>query len=252
LRDLEADAQVTLRDLLSHRTGVQAGSEEEEIWYLQNSREVAIKIGMRAKPTAKFRERFSYSNVMYLAAGEAIAKAQHTSWEELIANRIFNPLGMTASNFSIEAMQQAADFSNGYSGDKSQRKLPMQNMWIVSPAAAINSNAREMAQWLRLLLGGGSLNGKRLVSTIGFQEMLTKLTGVDDEKSYGLGLFIEKSHSSRQRLLYWHGGSLDGFTSWVGFIPEQKLGIALLTNSSSSGVKFYQAATSIVFAHLLR
>src|SRR5262249_42916467 len=137
-------------------------------------------------------------------------------------------------------------------GDKSQQKLPMQNVWIVAPAAAINSNAREMAQWLRLLLGGGSLNGKRLVSTIGFQEMLTKLSRVDNEKSYGLGLFIEKSRSSRQRLLYWHGGSLDGFTSWVGFIPEQKLGIALLTNSSSSGVKFYQAARSIVFAHLLR
>jgi len=116
LRDPEADAQVTLRDLLSHRTGVQAGSEAEEIWYPQNSREAAIKIGMQAKPTAKFRERFGYSNVMYLAAGEAIAKAQQTSWEELIASRIFNPLGMTASNFSIEAMQQAADFSNGYSG----------------------------------------------------------------------------------------------------------------------------------------
>jgi CubicO group peptidase (beta-lactamase class C family) len=101
--------------------------------------------------SAKFRERFSYSNVMYLAAGQAIAKAQHTSWEELIVSRIFNPLGMTASNFSIEAMQQAADFSNGYSGDKSQQKLPMQNMWIIAPAAAINSNVREMAQWLRFL-----------------------------------------------------------------------------------------------------
>jgi CubicO group peptidase (beta-lactamase class C family) len=236
LREPEADSHVTLRDLLSHRTGLKMGEEEETRHFSENSREEVIRSGMRAEPIAKLRERFEYSNVMYLAAGEAIAKAQNTTWEELITSRIFKPLGMTASNFSTTVMQQASDFSCGYSSDQKREKLPMQDLWIGAPAAAINSNAKEMAQWLRLLLGNGSVDGKRLVSEKGFQEMMAKLVRMDEEKSYGLGLIVEELRSYRGRPMYWHGGSVDGFTTLFWFQPDQKLGFAILTNVSSSSL----------------
>ena len=250
LRDPEADAQVTLRDLLSHRTGLKMGVEEETRHFSKNSRDEVIRSGMQAEPAAKFRERFEYSNVMYLAAGEAIAKAQNTTWEELITSRIFKPLGITASNFSTTVMQQASDYSCGYSSDKKLKKLPMQNLWIGAPAAAINSNAKEMAQWLRLLLGGGSVDGKRLVSEKGFQEMLTKLVRMDEEKSYGLGLIVEESHSYRGHLMYWHGGSVDGFAAMIWFLPDQKLGLAILTNADN-GSKLLQETIHIVRKNLV-
>lgn len=249
LRDPEADAKVTLRDLLSHRTGLKMGEREETRYFNKDSREDSVRAGMQAEPVAKFRERFEYSNVMYLAASEAIAKAQDSTWEELITSRIFKPLGMIASNFSITVMQQASDYSCGYSSDQKREKLPMQDLWIGAPAAAINSNAKEMAQWLRLLLGNGSVDGKRLISEKGFQEMLAKLVRMDEEKSYGLGLIVEESHSYRGRPVYWHGGSVDGFTAMFWFLPDQKLGFAILTNASSS--KLPQETVQIVRRNLV-
>src|SRR4030095_13396464 len=125
LRDPEADAQVTLRDMLCHRTGLEAYGGDEAFEGGKRSREAAIRIGMQAKPTVKFREKWQYSNMMYLAAGEATARAQNSTWEGVGSSRIFKPLGMNASNFSARARRLTADFSWGYHNqDKKLMKFP--------------------------------------------------------------------------------------------------------------------------------
>jgi len=249
LRDPQADAQVTLRDLLSHRTGLKEFGGDDAVDWSERSREKVVRIGMRAKPTAKFREKGQYSNIMYTAVGEAIAKAQNSTWEEIVASRIFKPLGMNASNFSSRAMRQAVDFSWGYDSQGKNREVLVCRDYGGADGA-INSNAKDMGQWLRLLLGGGGIDGKRIVSEAGFQEMLTKHSEVWGEP-YGLGLWAYNREKSLGIQLYGHPGGVDGFNALFIFAPARKLGFAILTNASDSGYTLCNATATIVFSHLL-
>lgn len=248
LRDKEADAQVTLRDLLSHRTGL-AGTDIA--WYTGVlNREEVIRAAGRAKPSAKFREKFQYQNVMYSAAGETIARAQGTTWENLVSTRILKPLGMTKSVLSVREMQAAPDFSLGYQYDaakKESRMVATRDITNVAPAGAINSSAREMAQWLRFMLAGGvTMEGKRLVSEKGYAELVTPQIKVSDTASYGLGWAVAKMGA---RTVYTHTGGIDGFGALVSLIPQEKLGIAILANVE--GTPLLSTALRAVVSNLL-
>src|SRR6185295_14846875 len=152
LRDEEAAAKITLRDLLSHRSGLNRTDLAMVTGVL--NREELIKVAGMAKPTAKLGQKFQYQNVMYTAAGEAVAKAENSTWDKLIVTRIFKPLGMTNSDTSAAAMQKARDYSFGYDynpSTKVTRRLPQREITAAAPAGAINSSARDMAQWVRLM-----------------------------------------------------------------------------------------------------
>ena len=232
LRDPDAAAKITIRDLLAHRSGLNR-TDVAMVSGVLNSEEL-IKVAGMAKPTAKLGEKFQYQNVMYTAAGEAVAKAQNSTWDELIATKIFKPLGMTNSDTSPEAMQKSRDYSFGYdykASTKVTRRLPQRSIPAAAPAGAINSSARDMAQWLRLMLGNGSFNGRRLVSEKGFDELVRKQINIAGPVDYGLGWFLRqwKGHKVVE-----HGGNIDGFNSLVALMPDQKLGFVLLTNVTAS------------------
>ena len=193
LRDPDAAAKITLRDLLSHRSGL----NRTDLAMVSGvfNREELIKVAGMAKPTAKLGEKFQYQNVMYTAAGEAVAKAQNSTWDKLIATRIFKPLGMKNSDTSVAAMQKARDYSLGYdynSTTKETRRLPQREIEAAAPAGAINSSARDMAQWLRLMLADGSINGRRLVSEKNYEELVRKQMNVGGSIDYGLGWFLRQ------------------------------------------------------------
>src|SRR5262245_42659744 len=190
LRDQDAAAKITLRDLLAHRSGLNRTDLAMVTGVL--NREELIKVAGMAKPTAKLGEKFQYQNVMYTAAGEAVAKAQKSTWDDLIAKKIFKPLGMTNSDTSPDAMQKSRDYSFGYdynAGTKETRRLPQRPIPAAAPAGAINSSARDMAQWVRLMLGNGVFNGHRLVSEKGFDELVRKQINIGGSIDYGLGWF---------------------------------------------------------------
>ncbi|HEY3579128.1 MAG TPA: serine hydrolase, partial [Pyrinomonadaceae bacterium] len=222
----------TLRDLLSHRSGL----NRTDLAMVSGvfNREELIKIAGMAKPTAKLGEKFQYQNVMYTAAAEAVAQAQKSTWDKLIETRIFKPLGMKNSDTSVAAMQKSKDYSFGYDynpSTKETRHLPQREIEAAAPAGAINSSARDMAQWLRLMLNGGSLDGRRLVSEKGFDELTHKQINVAGSIDYGLGWFLRQWNGHK---VVEHGGNIDGFNAQVAFMPDQKLGFVLLTNVTAS------------------
>src|SRR6185295_16756259 len=152
LRDQEAAGKITLRDLLSHRSGLNR-TDFAMVTGLLN-REELIRVAGQAKPTAKLGEKFQYQNIMYTAAGEAVAKAQNSTWDDLIAKKIFKQLGMNNSDTRIEEMQKSRDYSFGYDYNpttKVTRRLPQREIAAAAPAGAINSSAHDMAQWLRFM-----------------------------------------------------------------------------------------------------
>ncbi|HEU4714111.1 MAG TPA: serine hydrolase [Pyrinomonadaceae bacterium] len=232
LKDPDAAAKITIRDLLAHRSGLNRTDFAMATGML--NREELIRVAGQAKPTAKLGEKFQYQNIMYAAAGEAVAKAQNSTWDKLIATRIFKPLGMTNSDTSADTMQKARDFSFGYDynpSTKVTRRLPQRSIAAAAPAGAINSSARDMAQWLRLMLSNGSFNGKQLVSEKGFNELISKQVNIGGPIDYGLGWFLRTWSGHK---VVEHGGNIDGFNSQVALMPDQKLGFVLLTNVTAS------------------
>jgi CubicO group peptidase (beta-lactamase class C family) len=223
LLEPEANQLVTLRDLLSHRTGL---APSDAVWRKDASlsREQVIRAVMQDHPTGTFRQTFQYHNVMYAAAGECVAKSQTTTWEDFVNRRIFQPLSMTRSNTSPLRTQHDLDNAVGYQAARKQpRREEPHDLANVAPAGGISSTAKDMGQWIRLCLGGGSVNGKQLVSESSFREIFTPNVTITDGWGYGLGWELGNVNIERCVI---HAGGAVGHAALTQLFPEKKLGRA--------------------------
>jgi CubicO group peptidase (beta-lactamase class C family) len=234
MADPDTDKNITIRDLLTHSSGLTRTDLAMITGRL--TRQELIRVVGEAKPDAKLGEKFGYQNVMYAAAGEAVAKAQKMPWERFVPERIFKPLDMTNSTVTAADMQKAKDHALGYNYNtdtKEHVRVPFREIPDTAPAGAINSSANDMAKWLRFLLNRGKVGNKPLISDASFAEWIKphmKVTPTGSV-SYGLGWFIQTWNGMT---VVQHGGNIDGFTSMVGFMPEKRLGFALLMNVGNS------------------
>ena len=247
LNSPDEDAQATIRDLLSHRTGFM---RMNLIWLNSGvSREEALRLATQAEPMAPFRKRFNYTNIQYLASGEAAAKAGGKAWDALIEERIFKPLGMDRTNSSVHAGRSDPLQATGYIWEDSRRHhkpLPLRDMDNIGAAGVINSNVLDMANWIRFHMGRGIFNGIRLLSEENHQETWTPQFELGPGMAYGMGWFVREWEG---QLMIEHGGGVDGFNAQVGLLPESGLGFVLLTNRQTSGIP--QASLGIVWEALL-
>jgi CubicO group peptidase (beta-lactamase class C family) len=242
MSDALADRDVTIRDLLCHRTGV---IRHDILWVVQPwGRDELIRRSALIKPDRPFRSGYGYNNFQYLAAGEAAGKVAGMSWEQLVQKRILDPLGMKSANFSTNDMVKTKDYALPHR--KIQGKLQTvepHNIDHMAPAGSINASVRDLAQWLRFQLGKGKFEGKRLLRESVLEETHTPQVvvpmasfatfeeEVTTQVSYGLGWRI---YDYRGRRVVAHGGSLDGYRSEITLLPEQKLGVVVLTNLAST------------------
>lgn len=237
MADPETDKNMTIRDLLTHSSGLNRTDLAMITGKL--TRAELILVAGEAKPIAKLREKFGYQNLMYATAGEVVAVAQKQPWEKFVPERIFKPLGMTNSNMSVTEMAAAKDRSLGYSYNfdtKETQKLPYRNIDQVGPAGSINSSASDMAKWLRFVLNGGITSyGKRLVSEKSYEEWIKPQMKMNaaGTANYGLGWMIGKWNGMT---VIQHGGNIDGFNALVAMVPEKKLGFVMLTNVTASSL----------------
>jgi CubicO group peptidase (beta-lactamase class C family) len=232
LRDPEADARVTLRDLLRHTPGL---DRTDLAWATGAlNREEVILVAGSAKPTAGIGEKFQYQNPMFSAAGEIVARANGTTWEEYIAARLFRPLGMASSDTSIRERAQAADHATGYRlQERTATNAMVRDLTNIAPAGAINSNLPDMVRWIRLMLGNGVFESRRLVSEKGFGELVRMQISMGGKNGYGLGWAL--GDWCGQRILT-HGGGIDGFNALVALVPDRRLGLVVLTNVTASAL----------------
>ncbi|MEY2549653.1 MAG: hypothetical protein QOD64_2235 [Verrucomicrobiota bacterium] len=249
LADPEADAQVTIRDMLSHRTGLKAYADlAAEPGVL--TREEYVRAATSAKPAVKFRTKFQYSNAMYAAAGEIAGRVNRSTWEEVITNDLFKPLGMTSSVAVITDMLKSPDHATGYVFDTSYRAVPApKSLTALAPGGAVASSARDMTQWLRMLTSGGRLDGQQFISPAMFRELTTPLIAVTPTTSYALGWAVYDWNGLR---VIEHNGGSDGISALVSFIPEKHLGFVFLANTSSNAMtKVANGAAKLLYPLLL-
>jgi CubicO group peptidase (beta-lactamase class C family) len=241
--DPYASAEVTIRDALSHRSGLARG---ELMWLGSGLSRAEIIRRLRFQPPASsFRSAYAYNNPMIMVAGEVAAKAGGSTWEDLIHQRIFNPLGMARSQAVIRDFSRVTNAATphavGPSGSYAQEHEVLDN---IAPAGSINSTARDMAQWVRFQMGDGTFEGKRVIATAALREIHTAqmLTGggggrggatIARPNAYGLGFFVGDFRNN----VYWnHGGNTVGMTSAMGMLPAEKIGAVVLTNLDHTGV----------------
>lgn len=248
LYDPYASKEMTVRDLLCHRSGLDRG---DLMWYGSDySRDEILRRTRFLKPSWSFRSQFGYQNLMYLAAGQIIPAVTGKSWDDFIKDRFFQPLGMTASSTSINDLNSSKTSSNLATPhgkiDEKVVAIPWRNIDNIAPAGSINSNVLEMTAWVRLQLGDGDFAEQRLLSSGAIKETHKSHTVVPYDPpwsllfpeahflNYGLGWFLSDYHG---RKVVEHGGNIDGMSALVAFIPEEKLGVVILTNLSGSELR---------------
>jgi CubicO group peptidase (beta-lactamase class C family) len=234
--------ELKVRDLLTHRSGLERG---DFLWYgSEYDRDEILRRTRYLKPSWSLRSNFGYQNLMYLAAGQVTSKVTGKSWDDFIHQRIFTPLGMSSSNTSIRDFKVEGNVATPHASvnDKIQ-PIEWRNIDNIAPAGSINSNVVDMAQWVRLQLGQGTFEGKKLISPGAVKEMHTPQTVMRLEGAYtrfypeahfltyGLGWFM---HDYRGKKVVEHGGAIDGMRAQVAMIPEEKLGVVILTNMNGS------------------
>ncbi len=244
LYDPYATRELTVRDLLSHRSGLARG---ELAWYGSGfDRDEIVRRVRYLKPTWSFRSQFGYQNIMYITAGQVVAKVSGKTWDDFVRERIFAPLGMTASTTTIRGLESTADLAQPHAEIRDTvRAIPWRNIDNAGPAGSINSNVVDMAQWVRLQLGRGMYGTQRLISARLVDEMHQAHTVIRTDsaarasnpdthlQAYGLGWFLQ---DYRGKVLVHHGGNVDGFTALVAMMPEEKFGVVLLTNMNGTGL----------------
>jgi CubicO group peptidase (beta-lactamase class C family) len=232
LADPEANELITLRDMLCHRTGLRAYADlAAEPAVL--SREEYVRAATSAKPAAKFRAKFQYSNAMFTAAGEALGRANRTTWERVIEDRIFAPLHMSASLTSAESIVGKPDHALGYdyrAARKDWKPVPTpKSLATLAPAGAIASTARDMGQWLRFLTAGGTIDGKRVVSEAMLRDVTRPHVTISDTMSYDLGWVTYRWNG---HVVVEHNGGSQGISAVVSYMPDRRVGFAFLANTS--------------------
>ena len=238
LKDPFASERINAVDLVTHRSGL---PRHDALWFHATLSRAELVGRLRwLDPSKDFRTDFQYSNLTYVVAGLAVEKIVGTSWEEAVRARVFGPLGMTSSNFSIRDLWKSPDFAlPTEERDGKLLRMEFRDVTIVGPALAINSSAADLVPWLTVQAGDGSLHGRRIVSeaTLADLHRPRMETGAPRTEAevvpggYALGWFTD-TYRGFQRL--YHGASVDGFSAVVVLIPEKKLGMALLANRNGT------------------
>ena len=237
-------AHMTIRDLLTHRSGL-ATFSGDLLWYGSTySRREVIERARYLKPAYGFRENFGYSNIMYVAAGEIIPAVTGKSWDDFIREHFFEPLQMTRSITSVTQLDKFDNVATPHTDfNDSVITIDYLNWDNVAAAGAIISSVHDMSQWLMLQLNHGIVGGDTVFSPTRSREMWSQNTvqnvsGFSEKtwpttffKSYGLGwgLYNYLGHK-----IVSHSGGYDGMISFTCLVPDQNLGFVILTNKNSS------------------
>jgi CubicO group peptidase (beta-lactamase class C family) len=254
--------ELTVRDLLVHRSGLGLGAGDLLWWPPSTYTRKEIFRRLRfIKPATSFRSAYAYDNVLYLAAGELIEAVSGKTWEEFVAERILRRLGMSSTTVHLSATGQGGNEAWPHARiDKVVRPVAPFANDNTDPAGGIRSSAEDISKWLLLHLNNGKLvNSTRLFSEQTAQQLTTLVTPIPiptlaaelvslkaNFRGYALGLVVQ---DYRGHLVHTHTGGLPGYLSRITLLPELRLGIAVLTNQESGDA--FNAITWHILDHYL-
>jgi len=241
LKDPDTNAKITLSDMMSHRSGL---PRTDLAWYTGafNRQELLELVGT-VEPTAKLGEKWQYQNLMFVFTGMIDEKVYGKSYDTLLQERFFTPLGMTRSNSTYQAFTTQDERAVGYTPGGGMA-LPVHNIDVCAPAGAINSTVVDMSKYVTMLLADGQYEGKTLFSKDAIAETrkVRMSMAPGTPMNYGFGWML---HPFETHKMVEHGGNIDGFNAEVALLPDEHIGAVVLTNVSSSPAAMEAATTAL-------
>lgn len=237
-----ASSHLTPRDLVTHRSGL---PRHDAIWFGTDlTREQIYHRLPFFEFSRDLRVRFQYNNLMFMTAGYLGGQIAKSSWEDLVKNALFTPLGMKRSNFSVAAMKADANVSQAYELNTKREvvRIEYQGLDAAGPAGSINSSVDEMARYMRMMLAGGKFEDKQVLLEADVQAMMQPqmASGRDSFpdlfgfQNYGMGLFVQ---TYRGVEIAHHGGNIDGLSALLVLVPSEKIGVVVLANRSGTSLR---------------
>ncbi|MGH7448175.1 MAG: serine hydrolase domain-containing protein, partial [Longimicrobiales bacterium] len=237
--------ELTIRDLLTHRSGI---SRSDNLWIAGPFDRAEVLRRARYLPSTRgFRSEYGYHNVMYIAAGEVVAARSGLSWDDFIAQRLFEPLGMTRSTTRAAVVETRDNVATSHTNvDGRVQAVPRRNYDNIGGAGAVFSSVRDMAQWIRLHLNHGMYEGTRLLSPQTMRElhmpqMIIRTDTATERmfpntnlRAYALGWNVQDYHG---RKLVHHSGSLNWTRTQIGMVPSEGIGVVVTANYGSSNLQ---------------
>jgi hypothetical protein len=258
MKDPLASSQATLADILCHRTGL---APHNALWYIGPFNRSDLLYRLRyldpvpVPGGTAFRTMFVYNNLMYGVAGHLLEILFGTSYEDILESRILGPLGMAATSLTLADLTGSANYAKGY---ELANELPLRNWTNIGPAAEVNSNVLDMAKWVQLFLRKGlASDGSKMISDTLLERMYVPMIDIGHTGTgYGLGWTIGKIQTSREtkRLIY-HPGDADGNSAFVSFLPDDGIGVIVLTNQhcTENLVNIWpERVVAAIYNHLLQ
>ncbi|MDU0342355.1 serine hydrolase domain-containing protein [Bosea rubneri] len=234
-----ADPWVTrdfrILDLAAQRAGL-TPYVHDDLTFLGFDKPTLIRSMRVAPQTGIFRSQFGYLNIPHMVGGEVLAKVDRSaSWYDSVKKTLLDPLGMSSTTATLEAITQSADHATGHRFGERPVAIPFHAAmpYTHGPAGAFNSNVKDMAQWLRLQLGRGHFGGKVLVSEENLDVTWTPRVAMSERVSYAVGWVVNATPNGR---VIWHNGGTAGFGAHAGFLPDGRTGIVILTNVGNAAM----------------
>jgi CubicO group peptidase (beta-lactamase class C family) len=237
-----ATAHATPRDLVTHRIGL---PRHDAVWYGSDFSREQLFHRLQYFPFSRdLRVRFQYNNLMYMTSGYLAGQLAKTTWEDLVKTALFMPLGMQRSNFTVAAMRAEPNHSEAYELNLQREPVKVEHepLDTMGPTGSINSSADEMARYARMMLAGGTFEGKRVLLQADVQAMMQPqmpsgrplFSDVFGFQSYGMGLFVQ---TYRGVEVAQHGGNLKGASAMIVMAPAKRIGVIVLTNRSGTRLR---------------
>jgi CubicO group peptidase (beta-lactamase class C family) len=252
---------VTLRDMLSHRTGI---TRHDTIWYKSDfTRKQLFERLVYLEPQEPMRQTFLYNNLMFAAVGYLIELQSGKTWEQFVKERIFDPLQMNSTSYSIRDMLTRPEFGVGFTERRDSfeiYRIPYyEDISGVAPCGAIVSNIEDMSHWLIALMNQGKYEGKQVLPAEVLKATLQPAIALPNttletrgwsevlNAAYGMG---RQTVSYRGHLLALHGGDLPGFHTQVSFMPQDHIGVIVFEIGNHSQ-PLYNIVSYNVYERLL-
>jgi len=246
LHDPWVAKEANLRDLLCHRLGFETFQGDFMFFDSDLSAQQVFEKFSQVKPMYSFRSKWGYTNAAFGVAGEVIHKASGKTWAEFVTEKIFRPLGMNNSLALSKDIKTASNKALAHTVVRGElKKIPYGNIDNISPAGSISSSVNDMSKWVMMLLNNGKLGDKEIVPRSALAQTWLPHSILGNGGAmfnrghfslYGLGWFLEEYEG---RKIVSHTGGVNGFVTSVTLLPEEKLGIVVLTNTDANG--FFQA-----------
>ncbi|HEX8421907.1 MAG TPA: serine hydrolase [Pyrinomonadaceae bacterium] len=247
-------SQITIRDLLTHRSGISNEAINFRTAYT-GQHDAGVLLELLASYSKPVSPEFRYSNIGYLVAALAMEKATGETWQQIVERKLFQPLGLKSTTAYASKAKASGDFALPYlaSTGGAFDELPYKEDSTMHAAGGISSSAEDLAKWLILNMNGGKYEGRQIIPAASLEEVLAPQINQKRDfyrfKRYGYSLGWNIGTYNGDKLVH-SFGEFQGFRPHVSFMPEHRIGVVVLVNESTEAFSLPDLIACDIYDHL--